>query len=179
LFESTRKALRIAPLLPATDGSFVSAAQAKLASSAALRDLLSDQQLTVFLGAQESVKWLSEQLTERRTPTLYAYLIKELGIEEITPEKFASRFTLDFIRQQSDEWVIRFYASLADPPYIWREGDRWRQSGPLRNKPFIRLSDNSHVAPFAPDNVPNAYLPPEGETEFPVVKREICADERA
>jgi hypothetical protein len=179
IFEGTRHALRNLPLLPANDGGFVPAIHAKLASSAALRELLSDQQLTALLGSSESIKWLSAQLTERRTPDLYAYLIRELGIEEITPEKCAQRFTLGFIEQQTDKWVANLYGFLADQPYIWREGDRWRQSGPLRNKPFIRLTDAHHVPPFGADDVPNAFLPPDGDTEFPIVKREICADERA
>jgi len=179
IYDEVRNTLKEQPLLPTADGTFVSAQRAKLASSAGLRNLLSDQQLATLYGAQEPIKWLSGGITPDRSRDLYDYLTKELDIEEVTPEKFAQRFNPEFIAAQTDDWVVRLYIFLSDQGALWQEKDWRNATGPLRNKQFIRLADNSHVVPFRADNVPNAYLPPEGHTEFPIVKREIAADERA
>jgi len=179
IYDTVRTTLKEQPLLPAADGTFVSAQRAKLASSAGLRDLLTDRQLATLYGTQKPIKWLPSEITRDKSPELYTYLTKELDIEEVTPEKFAQRFCDEFIAGQSDEWVVRFYAFLTDQRALWQEEDWRNAAGPLRNRPFIRLADNSHVAPFRADNVPNAYLPPEGDTEFPTVKGEIVADHQA
>lgn len=177
-YERTKAALKQQPLLPCDGGGLISAAEARLANSQAIRQLLANDQLVFLLGATEPIKWLSGQFTERRTPQVYSYLTDKLGIEEITPEKFAQRFTLNFIERQTDEWVASFYAFLAEQPSLWRKAGQWAAQGQLRDKPFIRLGNNRHVPPFRADN-PNAYLPTGEDTEFPIVKREICANAEA
>jgi hypothetical protein len=104
----------------------------------------------------------------------------ELDVEEVTPEAFARRFTSRFIEQQPDEWVGRLYGFLKGQEALWRKPrGTWDSGGPLRDKPFIRLQDGRHVAPFRSDDTPNAYLPCEGDTDYPVVKPDIVANEDA
>lgn len=93
----------------------------------------------------------------------------------------ARKLTDDFIRNQTDAWFIRFYIYLSGQEALWR-APRWPGDtcGLLRTKAILRLQDNRLVAPFQSDGTtPNAFLPPPEETDFPVVKRSIAADEQA
>ncbi len=182
IFERVREALIKGDLLPTQSGHFVSASDAKLARSAALRELISDDQLRVLYRSDRPVRWLSADITDDRTPGLRRYLLDELGIEEVVADGFARRFDKDFVEEQTDEWMIRLYRFLDDQKALWRANVAGLRLGtaPLRNKPFIRLEDGSHVAPFRPQTgEPQAFLPVEAPTDLPTVKREIAADQQA
>lgn len=172
IFDRVRETLREERLLPAHDGDFVAAKHAKLARGTDMRELLSDQQIRQLFAAEAELKWLSDDITQEKTPELQGYVVKELNVDEITPDAFARRFTVEFIEGQDDEWLVRFYGFLDERRALWR-------GGPLRNKPFVRLEDGQHVAPFAEDGSPNAYLPSEDQTNYPVVRRSIAEDEGA
>lgn len=168
VFEEVRQAFREKALLPTIlDDQYVPARQAKLARSKDFRQLLSETQLQQLYGS--TYTWLSDEITQGRTPDIHKYITEELDVQEIEPEDFARKFNKLFIEQQSDGWVARFYAFLNKQEALWRAGD-----GILRNKPFIRLQDATHVAPFRSDGLPNAYLSlsSRDETDFPTVKRE-------
>uniref|UniRef100_A0A7V4G6H8 Sacsin/Nov domain-containing protein n=1 Tax=Desulfobacca acetoxidans TaxID=60893 RepID=A0A7V4G6H8_9BACT len=186
LAAAVRQTLREQPLLPAADGTFVSASQAKLAGSADLRELVGHKQLQRLLDADQPIRWLSGEITERGTPELWKYLRNALDIEEIDAEYFARRLNEGFLQKQGDKWLIRFYAFLANQRALWRPPRANQAPGILRNKPIIRLSDNRQVIPFqlvGDKEQPNAYLPTaadsEIESEFPLVKESIVRDEAA
>ncbi len=169
VFENIRHSFREKALLPATrDGEYIPATQAKLARSTDLRRLLSDTQLQMFYHG--TYKWLSDEITQGKTPDIHRYIIEELQVQEIEPDDFARKLDKSFIEQQSDEWLASFYGFLNKQEALWRVGD-----GVLRNKQFIRLQDNTHVVPFRSEGLPNAYLPLSSgdETDFPTVKREV------
>jgi hypothetical protein len=152
--------------------------------------LLTTNQLQELFSSREEIKWLSGDITENRRD-LYEYLKTALKIDEIRPRKkggatgFAEIITSSFLENQSDEWMVAFYRFLGGQGQdaLWKKGGgrgTWYiPPGPLRNKPFIRLQDGTHVPPFKEDGSPNAYLPPEDDTEFPVVTPEITKDEKA
>lgn len=168
-------------LLPADDGSFVSARNAKLARGADLRKLLDHEQLCKLFQSEATVKWLAGSITQDRTPELRTYLLNELEVEEITPDSFARRITQSFLSIQVDEWLLEFYGYLSGQEALWRS-PRWSgdSGGLLRSKPIVRLQDDSHVIPFRADGTtPNAFLPPPEDTDFPIVKRSIASDEQA
>ena len=103
---------------------------------------------------------------------LHDYLTGELGIEEVTPETLARRFDESFVARRTDAWVARFYAFLDGRRKLWEKGKIL--TPPLRNKPFIRLRDRSHVPPFDGEGYPRAWLPgPFQVEEFPVVRPEV------
>jgi hypothetical protein len=186
LTAAVRQTLREQPLLPAADGTFVSASQAKLAGSADLRELLGHEQLQRLLDSDQPVRWLSGEITERGMPELWKYLRNALAIEEIDAESFARRINKSFLQNQTDEWLIRFYAFLANQRALWRPQKSNQPAGILRTKPIIRLSDDRQVIPFqlvGDKEQPNAYLPTaadaEIESEFPLVKESIVKDEAA
>ena len=85
LFEAVREAFKSKPLPPQFSGGHVTAAGAKLARTQDLRELLSPSQLTALLQAEQEVNWLSEEITQDRTPELRQYLMHELDIPRIDP----------------------------------------------------------------------------------------------
>ncbi|MEA5625830.1 sacsin N-terminal ATP-binding-like domain-containing protein [Nostoc sp. UHCC 0251] len=173
VFNEVCEAFQENALLPTPDGRYIPAIQAKLARSTALRKLLSDTQLQQLYG--DNYTWLSDEISRNTTPELCQYIRDILKVEEIEPDKFASKFSLDFITQQSDDWVAEFYTFLIGQEALWKE-ETHRKNPPLLNKPFIRLQNNKHVTPFDyHTKKPNAYLPTDVPTSKPTVKVEIVA----
>lgn len=176
LFYSIVEAFRIAllsqELLPADDGTFVSAKQAKLTGAEWLRKLLQDRQLRQLSKTEDHLKWVSGDITAKHN--LWKYIREELKVEEITPDSFVRNIEEPFFKSQTDNWMIVFYNHLVNRPALWRKGDGYQRAGPLRTKPFIRLQNGSHVLPFRDDDSPNVYLPTITYTEYPIVKREIA-----
>lgn len=155
-------------LLPTYDGGYVSAQKALIARGEDLRDLLSPEQLGLLFNG---TKWLDENIT----PELRKYLMNELKIDEVDPERFARKFNEDFIIKQSDEWVKKFYGFLIKRRELWGK----EKEGFLRSKPIIRLSGGSHTKPFNSEGKPLVYLPGKYETHFPTVKASLVEDEKA
>jgi hypothetical protein len=162
-------------LIPTDDWTFVKAQNAKLARGSELRNLLNHDQLGLLFQSPHVIKWLSAEITEVLTPNLRRYLMVQLGVEELRPEKFVELLTDDFLENQDDKWIIDFYTFLGkDRTELWKKPD-----APLRKRKFIRLEDNSHVVPFKSDGTPNAYLPSSLTTKFPTIRKSIFSDEFA
>jgi hypothetical protein len=183
IYVAVRDALINEDLLPADDGTFVSARNAKLARGAELRSLLNQDQLSsLFLSTVsllaliDAIKWLPGEITEGRSPDLRLYLLEHLKIDEVRPEKFVELLTDDFLENQSDQWIIDFYSFVKDRTEFWEKPD-----AALKKRKILRLEDNSHVIPFKSDGTPNAYLPSSSATTniFPTIKRNIFEDETA
>ena len=180
IFSRVKEALSSEELLPADDGTFVAAPSAKLARGTELMKLLGQGQLQVLFQSDGETKWLTGGITQDRTPGLRSYLVNELNVDEVTPDRFASRLSGEFLTEQRDEWFIRFYKFLLEQRALWRRPRRsWDTGGMLRNKPILRLEDGNNVNPFKKDNSPNAYLAirTDDQTSFPIVKRELLQDE--
>ena len=163
-------------LLPANDGTFISARKAKLARGAGLTKILNQEQLGPLFQANGEMKWLSDEITQDRTPDLRSYLMQELDVEEVDPEVFARYMSEQFLASQDDEWIIRFYEFLSAQRALWRPPiSKHDRGGILRTKPILRLQDGSHVNPFRNDGSPNAYLAiePDTETSLQIVKVEL------
>jgi hypothetical protein len=178
IVEAVRDALMYQKLLPANDGMFVSTRNAKLARRSELKKLLTHDQLRELFKSKDDIRWLSGAITQDRTPDLRSYLMSELNVEEIRPERFAQLITDDFLKAQTDDWIIQFYNFLGkDKSELWK-----KPSSVLRQKKILRLENlenNSHVIPFQPDGKPNAYLPSSLKTNFPTIKRAIFNDKGA
>lgn len=162
-------------LLPTDDETFVKATCAKLARGSELRSLLNQDQLRFLFQSPHALNWLSAEITPDLTPNLRLYLMEQLKIEEVRPEKFVELLTDDFLEKQDDIWIINFYSFLGkDRTNLWKKPDAI-----LRKRKIIRLEDNSHVIPFKSDGTPNAYLSLSTETNFPTVKKTISEAESA
>ena len=167
LFEAVKQAFVENPLLPAYNGEHVAAGNAKLARTQELRQLISPEQLASLFSSDGNPLWLSDEITVNRTPALHKYLTTELEVEEVTPEVLVRKLTKGFLAAQSDEWMGRFYAFLADQRAL-----RIR----LQGMPIIRLEDGAHVAA---NDKHQAYLPGDRDTGFPTVKRVLCQEDQA
>jgi len=179
--DNVRKTLKKEDLLPADDGTFVSAQNAKLADAANLRELLNNDQLSLLFKSEVPIKWLAGTITISRAPDLHKYLRDELGVEEVSADSFSRKITEPFMKSQSDEWIIKFYGYLFGQEALWRPKTfHYIQEGILRSRPIIRLQDDNHVSPFQYDGTtPNVFFPPKEDTDFPIVKRAIANNEEA
>ena len=154
-------------LLPTSKQNFTIAQDALLARGKELAELLGETDINVLFRKSH---WLDTNITHDRTRQLHDYLTDELNIKEINFEDFASSITKEFMEQKTDDWIIKFYSSLLDK----RKRSLWEKityyysgnSGILRRKPIIRLSDNTHIAPFDKDDKIQVYLPSETKLEY-------------
>ncbi|MDY0223078.1 MAG: hypothetical protein RBR67_18260 [Desulfobacterium sp.] len=176
IFNAVRIFLRQEEMLPATGGTYISANKARLADSSYLRDLISGKQLTELCGSSDDLKWVTGDVSENKTPDLWRYFRDQLDIKELRPETLVTFDINYFLRNQTDEWMIRFYHFLSERSAMWRAKENVRPEGPFRSKAIIRLSDGNHVQPFRHDDVPNAYLGPLATSDIPCVKEQILQD---
>lgn len=165
LFEATRTALASEALLPRFGGNHVPASKARLARTQELRVLFGPSQLAALFGHDGELAWLSGDITQDRTPELRQYLMRELGIVEVTPEAILPGLDKSFLEAQSDRWVLDLYEFLNGQPALRRRVD---------GLPLIRLQDGTHV-PANSNGQPQAFLPSAIETSFPTVRRAVCA----
>ncbi len=170
LFHAVKQDLLTEPLLPAYNGEHVAGQNSMLARTQQLRELMHGEQLAKLYSLDSNVLWLSDQITVDRNPDIRRFLINVLDLDEVTPEQFVSDLTVEFLEEQSDEWVERLYEFLSSQPALRRR---------LRMTPIVRLDDGSHTIPFASDETPLVYLPGETPTGFPTVKPSVCRSDDA
>lgn len=164
MFDAVRQAFQEEALLPAFDGKYVTAHQAKLARTQELRELFSPEQLASLFGSEVSA-WLSDDITEVKTPEIRKYLMRELDIDEIRPERIMPHLSTAFLQAQPDEWISRLYEFLNS------QGRAVRAH--LDTIPLIRLEDGSHVV-ARENGKAKAFLPSAIATSFPTVRRAVC-----
>ena len=170
VFEAFTQALRAEALIPSSGGNYVSVQDAKIAGSVALRDLLDSSQSHEDLDFDEDSRWISDEITERRTPNLWRFLTTILEVDQIDDEKLARRIGHSFLTKQTDDWMRQFYEYLPSAHSIQTI---------LRDKPIIRLRDGSHIAPVDDFGAPQAYLPNAHESRLPTVKPDVCSSNKA
>ena len=170
VFEAFTQAVLTEALIPSSGGNYVSAQDAKIPGSVALRDLLDSSTSCEGLGFDGDSRWISEDITERRTPNLWRFLLTILEVDQIDDEKFARRINNGFLTKQTDDWMRKFYEYLPSGHTIQTI---------LRDKSIIRLRDGSHVTPFDDFGALQAYLPTAHESRFPTVKPDVCSSSKA
>lgn len=168
LYNTIHNVLREKRLIPRHVDGFIAGRTAKIARGTGLRELLKPTQLKAITESRDLTYWVSEEITADRHARLHAYLVKELGIDELTPELVISRLSAPFLQQQPDAWIVSLYEFLNEHPALWR------YAGIARNRPIIRLQDGKHIAPFDASGHPNVFLPGRVRTGFPTVKEAVC-----
>jgi hypothetical protein len=116
-----RTALSSECLLPRVNNGYVPATRAKLARTQELRDLFGPSQLSTLFGTDGELAWLSGEITQDRTPELRQYLMRELGITEVTPETILPKLDKSFLQAQSDDWILDLYEFLNGQPALLRQ----------------------------------------------------------
>jgi len=169
LFAAIMQALRSKKLLPTLSGGYTSGERAKLGRSNELRELISGKQLKRIFNAPQSISWLTELISQDRTPELRRYLMDELDVEEVTPQSVLPKLGTSFLERQSDAWMCRLYEFLNG------QAAQHRQAKVM---PIVRLSNGRHVHALA-DGVPQVFLPSATKTGFPTVHKRACRTEEA
>lgn len=167
LFDAVLEALKRESMLPAADGGYVSAQDAKIARGEELMSLLGSVQLEQLYG--RPCRWLSADVGETDPPGVRDYVMRCLGVEELRPESFLSKVNDAFMEQQSDEWIIGLYHFLQEH----------RGIPTVKRRPIIRCEDGTHVEACDYLGKPQVFLPPQGRTQCRIVKRSIAADSEA
>jgi hypothetical protein len=165
MFEIVRQAFKDEALLPTFDGRFVAAQRAKLARTQELRELLNPEQIAMLFGSEVEA-WLSEEITQDKTPEIHHYIKQELNVDEITPTKLITNLTKSFLEAQPDEWILQFYEFLSGQEKTIRPH--------LDKIPFIRLEDGTHVVARNNGKI-NVFLPSTINTGFPTIRSSVCA----
>ena len=177
IFERVMEAFYSEKIIPTDDQEYVSAQSAKLGRGAGLRKLLDCKGLSQLLNDESDIKWITSRITQELTPAFRTYLMRTLDVEEITPEIFSNRLTPEFLSKQSDDWMVNFYKFISTQAALWRKvTGTWARDGVLRKKEFVRLEDNSHVAPFNEKDLPQVYFPVEGLDVHRAVKKVLVDD---
>ena len=171
LFETVREALVREDLIPRFGGGTVAGQRARLARVQELRQLISAPQLTEIYQVPEQNCWVTEEITQDRTPELRQYLMREIKVPEVRPEDLVPLLTKEFLEKQSDGWLIRLYEFLSDQSSLLR-------AGRLSDLPLIRLEDGSQVC-LLDKGRRQAFLPGPAPTGFPTVRAAVCASNQA
>jgi hypothetical protein len=108
---------------------------------------------------------LTGDITQERAPEIRQYVMRELGVTEVTPETIVPRLNQAFLEAQSDDWIANLYKFLSDKPGLTRR---------LDGVPLVRLNDGRHVLARA-NGALQAFLPSDIETGFPTVRKAVCA----
>jgi hypothetical protein len=175
LFEAVKTELKSKKqLLPNSNGGLSSAEDLMLLGSADLADLLNSKQAKKIFGRSY---WLSKKITINITRTLRDYLNSEIGIPEYDLTSFANKIDKPFFEEQTDKWLISFYAAIYKAPGLWKTGTRL-----LRAKHIVRIETKEgtkHVVPFQQNNKPNVFLPAKEHTKYSTVKLNIAKNKEA
>lgn len=163
LFAASRQALLEEQLLPRFDGGYVAASRSKLARTQELREMFSQQQVAQLFGAEEAA-WLTGDITQDRAPEIRQFVMRELGVTEVTPETIVPRLNQAFLEAQADDWITSLYEFLSGQPALKRR---------LDGIPLVRLTDGRHVVGRA-NGERQAFLPSDIETGFPTVRKAVC-----
>jgi hypothetical protein len=169
LFSSTKQALLSEPFLPSASGGHAAAKSARLARTQELRELFSGSQLGLLQGIKGEFQWLSGEISADRTPKLRQYLMRELGIIEVTPEMILLKLDASFLEAQTDAWILRLFEFLHGQPAL-----RYR----ISELPWVRLKNGKHVRAQLNGQL-QAFLPGKIETEFPTVRDSVCCTDPA
>ena len=169
IFDMVKEALLTECLLLAYKGGHYAAKHAKLARGQALRALISREQLTTLFKSTESLFWLSDEITADRTSKLRDYLVSTLNVDEVDPGNIIRRLDRPFLEDQPDKWMRSLYKFLNGQ----RSNRFWMERCPL-----VRLDDGTHTVAFM-DEQPQAYLPTENKTDFPIVRASVCQSDDA
>lgn len=169
LYTTVKRTLRSKRLLPLLDGGYARADRVKLGRSKELRELVSGKRLKQLFRSSNRISWLTDLISQDRTPELRRYLMDDLGVEEVTPTTILPRLRSSFLAQQSDAWMCRLYGFLNGQAALHRQA---------AIAPIVRLSNGEHVPALA-DGSPQAFLPGDAETGFPTVRKRACRSPEA
>ncbi len=97
IYDLVLTAIQTEKLIPAHEGGHVAGYSALLAGRDALRDLLGKSQLPQLFDSDDSVQWVSREITESATRNLWRYLSQFVGADS-----FVEHLSEVFLSEQTD-----------------------------------------------------------------------------
>ena len=167
LYEATKSALQAERILPCMGGTYGRALETRLGSTEAIRQLLSPTQLANLFGQEGQLFWISDDITDDRTPELRRYIRDELEVIDVTPERIIQllRSGRSFLEAQTDGWIRSLYEFLSTQQSLLQN---------LGDVPLLRLADGTHVEPGGEIR---AFLPSKRPSQFPTLRKSVCNSE--
>ena len=167
IFDATKQALASEALLPRFAGGHSAAKGARLARTQELRELFDAMQVAALFKSDGELAWLSNDISQDRTPELRQYMMRELEIAEVTPEMILPKLDAPFLEAQADGWVLKLYEFLSGQPALLQRAT---------TLPLVRLVGGKQVVAQL-GGQPQAFLPGTIETGFPTVRAAVCASD--
>ena len=167
LYEATKSALQAERILPCMGGTYGRALESRLGSTDAVRQLLSPTQLANLFGQKGQLFWISDDITDDRTPELRRYVRDELKVIDVTPERIIQllRSGRAFLEAQTDGWIRSLYEFLSAQQSLLQN---------LGDVPLLRLDNGSHVEPGGEIRT---FLPGKRPSQFPTLRKSVCNSE--
>ncbi|WP_343643160.1 AAA domain-containing protein [Chryseobacterium sp.] len=166
-FTEIKKALQNHPILPGRNGKYFPKAKAYWAADPELSELFTNEQLSDLFDNPNS-GWVfvskGQKQVNQANKALESY-INSIISESVDAKKLIRRFTPAFIEKQSDDWLIKLYAYLADHKYLWNDNDKLAIKQPL-----LLNQSRKAVIPFNKDlTAPQIFLPLERVSSYDTV----------
>ena len=148
LYEAVEDLLLNEAVLPARNGKYIEAQQAKLVRGKWLTEIFSDDLLTELINDGITHHWLPEMLTKdnKAYEKLFLYYQTVLDIELISPVDLRKYFNKnkEFLKARNDEWLISLYNAFGKE----REASFNRnETTNMLTAEFIKTSSGDFVAP--------------------------------
>lgn len=113
LYAETENTLKYGKFLPANNGTYISAVEAKLTDSKQIAVIFTDEFLTELINDRQKYFWLPTDITDSNSEyrELYSYLTSVLRIGVIRPESLRVMFNDNeaFIYNMDNDWLISLY----------------------------------------------------------------------
>ena len=169
IFDKTRQLLLDEAILPTLSGGNSPARLLLIPSNSEIRNLFGRDEVSALFKLGEGADWLAPSIADKAE--LVDYLTNDLGIRKITIEDIIGVLDEQYLRKQSDDWIIRFYSfcNKQDATIVRK----------LRSLPVVRLEDGSQIVAVGPDGKLAAYFPMKGVLGLPFVKADLLKDKNA
>ena len=123
--------------------------------------------------------WMPTEINESNMRNLRNYLINEIGVKDIKFNDFIENLNNDFLNKKNDSWMIEFYVALLNKNDLWKyRFNNIELDKSIKNKNIIRISDNSHIAPFDESGALQVYLPAKNGSNYKTVKNVFIEDKK-
>lgn len=145
-----------------TEHKYVSVGSARKVDEP-IRQLLSIEQFNQLTASETRYHLYYVHTKLKRNDDIENYL-SEIDLDTFDVDDFGRAFSESFIRAQNDEWLLKFYKFLTTDS-ARRLIERYKfnysysySSALLLNKPFIRTSKKTFVAPYTPSGNANVFI---------------------
>ncbi|APU97167.1 hypothetical protein BV902_13090 [Sphingobacterium sp. B29] len=171
-YTEVRKAFLNHPILPGRFGKYFPKAKAYWAADPELSELFSNEQISDLFNNPNS-GWVfvskgQKQLNQANKP-LESY-INNIISESVDAKKLIRRFTAAFIEKQTDDWLIKLYAYLADHKYLWNDNEKL-----AIRQPLLLNQNRKAVVPFNKDlTAPQIFLPLERASSYDTIYQPLA-----